>query len=112
MLEVCEEINSNQRPTKTYLEMMTPKWDPVIFNTVNPRQNGHHFADDIFNCIFLNENVSIPIKMPLKVIPKGPINTPPGSVKIMAWHRPDSKPLSEPMMVSLPTHISLNELKM
>ena len=23
----------------------------------------------------------------------------------MAWHRPGDKPLSEPMMVSLPTHI-------
>ena len=27
------------------------------------RQNGHHFTDDIFNCIFLNENVWISIKI-------------------------------------------------
>ena len=26
-------------------------------NTLRPRQNGRHFPDDIFNCIFLNENV-------------------------------------------------------
>ena len=25
-------------------------------NTLRPRQNGRHFADDSFNCIFLNEN--------------------------------------------------------
>ena len=25
-------------------------------NTLRPRQNGRHFADDIFKCIFLNEN--------------------------------------------------------
>ena len=31
------------------------------FNTLRPRQNGRHFAADIFNCIFLNENVWIPI---------------------------------------------------
>ena len=26
-------------------------------NTLRPRQNGRHFADDIFKSIFLNENV-------------------------------------------------------
>ena len=29
------------------------------FNTLRPRQNGQHFPDDIFKCIFLNENVLI-----------------------------------------------------
>ena len=28
-------------------------------NTLRPRQNGRHFADDIFKCIFLNEIVCI-----------------------------------------------------
>ena len=28
-----------------------------VLNTLRPRQNGHHFPDDIFKCIFLNENV-------------------------------------------------------
>ena len=27
------------------------------FNTLRPRQDGRHFPDDIFKCIFLNENV-------------------------------------------------------
>ena len=26
-------------------------------NTLRPRQDGRHFADDIFKCIFFNENV-------------------------------------------------------
>ena len=26
-------------------------------NTLRPRQNGRHFPDDIFKCIFLNQNV-------------------------------------------------------
>ena len=26
-------------------------------NTMKPRQNGRHFADDIFKCIFLYQNV-------------------------------------------------------
>ena len=33
------------------------------------------------------------------------INNIPASVQIIAWCRPDDKPLSEPMMVSLLTHI-------
>ena len=76
-----------------------------IFNTLRPRQNGRHSADDIFKCIFLNENVRIPIKISLNVVPGDPINNIPSLVQIMAWHRPGVKPLSEPMMVGLPTHI-------
>ena len=77
------------------------------FNTLGPRQNGRHFADDIFKCIFVNENVWIPIKISLKFVPKGPINNMPALVQIMAWGRAGDKPLSEPMMVSLPTHICI-----
>ena len=74
-------------------------------NTLRPKQNGRHFADDIFKCIFLNENDWISLKISLKFVPKGPINNIPALVQIMAWRRPGDKPLSEPMMVSLPTHI-------
>ena len=74
-------------------------------NTLRPRQNGRHFADDIFKWIFLNENVWILIKFSLKFVPRGPINNIPALVQIMAWRRPGDKPLSGPMMVRLPTHI-------
>ena len=72
---------------------------------MRPRQNGRHFADAIFKCIFLNENVWIPIKISLKFVPEGPINNIPALVQIMAWHQPGDKPLSETMMVRLPMHI-------
>ena len=75
------------------------------FNTLRPRHNGRHFADDIFKCIFLNENVWIPIKISVKFVSKGPVNDIPALVQIMAWRRPGNKPLSEPRLVSLPTHI-------
>ena len=74
-------------------------------NTLRPRQNGRHFADDIFKCIFLNENVWIPTQISLKFVPQGPINNIPALVQIMAWRRLGDKPLSGPMMVRLPTHI-------
>ena len=76
-----------------------------VFNTLRRRQNGRHFPDDIFKCIFLNENVSIAIKISLKFVAKDPINHIPALVQIMAWRRPGDKPLSEPTMISLPTHI-------
>ena len=74
-------------------------------NTLRPRQNAQHFADDIFKRIFFNENVLISIKMSLICDTKGPINNIPALVQIMAWCRSGDKPSSEPMMVSLPTHI-------
>ena len=75
------------------------------FNTLRLRQNGHHFADDMCKYIFLNKNVWISIKISLNFVPKDPINTIPALVQIMAWRRPGTKPLSEPMMVSLLTPI-------
>ena len=75
------------------------------FNTLRPRRNGQHFADDILKRIFFNENVWISIKISLKFVPKGPINNIPALVQIMVWRRSGDKPLSEPMMDSLPTHI-------
>ena len=74
-------------------------------NTLSPKQHGRHFPDNIFKCIFLNEHVKISIKISLKFVPKGPINIIPALVQIMAWRRPGDKPLSEPMMVNLLTHI-------
>ena len=68
-------------------------------NTLRPRQNGRHFQDDIFKCIFLNENLWISIQISLKFVPKGPINNIPALVQVMAWHRSGDKPLSDPMMV-------------
>ena len=80
-------------------------------NTLRPRQNGRHFPDDIFKCIFLNENIWISIKISLKFVYKGPINNISALVQIMAWRRPGDKPLSEPMMVNLPTHICVTRPK-
>ena len=77
------------------------------FNTLRPRRNEQHFADDIFKHIFFNENVWILIKISLKFVPKGPINNIPTLVQIMAWRRPGDKPLSGPMRVILLMHISV-----
>ena len=79
--------------------------DKDDINTLRPRQNGRLFADDTFKRIFLNENITISIKISLKFVPKGLINNIPALVLIMAWRRPGDKPLSEPVLVRSLTHI-------
>ena len=55
-------------------------------------------ADDIFKCIFLNENDRILIQISLKLFRKSPIDNKPALVQVMAWRRIGDKPLPEPMM--------------
>ena len=79
--------------------MAETKWPPF---------RRQHFQTHFFS-------VRISIKISLKFDPKGPNNNIPALVQIMAWRRPGDKPLSEPMMDNLPTHICvtrphLNEL--
>ena len=73
------------------------------------RQNGHHFEYDIFKCIFVKKDDWVLIKISLKFVPKGPIISISALVHIMAWCRPGDKPLFEPVMVSLPTHICITQ---
>ena len=72
---------------------------------MRPRQNSHHILDNIFKCIFLNENVWILIMISLKFVVKGPITNISVLVQIMAWCRSGDKPLSVPMMVNSLTHL-------
>ena len=89
-----------------YINRLTGKsYKQSTLNTLKPRQNGHHFADNLFKGFFLNQNVWIAIKIPLKFLPKGTINNISALVQIMAWHHAGNKLLSEAMMVRLPTYI-------
>ena len=55
-----------------------PKWTNSLIperhgsniNTLKPRQNGRYEANNIFTCIFLNENIWISIKISLKFLPR------------------------------------------
>ena len=88
-----------------YVFMVMHNMSESIINTLRPRQNGRHLPDDIFKCMFSNDNIWISIKFSLKSVTKGPINNIPALVQIMAWRWPGDKPLSEPRLVSLRTHI-------
>ena len=79
-----------------------PLEEPDYFNILRPKKL-RHFADGIFKSIFFNENVWILVKN------SRPINNIPPLVQIVAWCLPGNKPLSEPMMVRLPTHICVTQ---
>ena len=93
-----------------HLKMSPAKWWPFcsVINVLTHwgrDEINNIFADNIFKRIFFNENVWISIKISLKFVPKGPIYNIPALVQIIAWCHSGDKPLSEPMMVSLPMHI-------
>ena len=79
------------------------KLQVIMLNTLRSRQNYCHFADYIFK--FLNEHVRISLKISLPFVPKDRINNNLALGLIMAWYRPGDKPLSEPVIVRLPTLI-------
>ena len=67
-------------------ELISPTYDVLVprnyINTLRPKRNGQHFADNIFKRIFLNENAWISTKISLDFVPKGPINSVPALVQI------------------------------
>ena len=88
-----------------FFRILSVRGTPSDLNTLRPRQDGRRFPDDIFKWLFFNEIIWISIKIFLKFVLRGPINNIPALVQIMAWRLPGDKPLSEPMIVKLPTHI-------
>ena len=116
LVKICTLVNDRQWQWPLMLSYRPPDWwthgllwwSGTAINTLRPRQDGRHFPD-IFKRIFLNENIWIRIKISLKFVPKDPINSIPALVQIMAWRRPGDKPLSESMMVSLPTHLCVTQ---
>ena len=59
-----------------YMMMLSWHCGPhiMMINSSPPGQNGGHFAEDIFKCIFMVENVRFSIQISLKFVPKGSID--------------------------------------
>ena len=90
--------NMNQN-TKIFIqenvvESVCKKADILLTAQLRLRQNGRHFADDIFKCMSLNEKFWILNKISLKYVPQGLIDRTAVLVQIMAWHRTGNNPLS------------------
>ena len=84
-------------------------WIPSTITTLKLRQNGQHFAHNIFKGIFFNENIWISINISLTFVLKGQINN---ILVVNGLVLTRDKPSSEIMMVSLLMHVCLgiNEL--
>ena len=116
--DVADWLTDWQRP-RTRFKLMTAyshhmKWKCRLLTTLAARckinsyirgQNVHHFADDIFKYIFLDETVCISIEISRNFVPNGPIDNVPALVQVLTWCWTGERPLSEPMMVALLTHI-------
>ena len=78
-------------------------WHPVIgphwVNSSFPGQNGCHFADYIFKCIFMNRDFCISILISLKFVPKGVIDNMSALFQVMSWCQTGDKPLPKPMLM-------------
>ena len=75
-LEISDALVS-KKESLSYVVMCLNSFRIIVYglrrirvNTLRPRQNAHHFADDVFKCIF-NQNISIWIKISLKFVPQG-----------------------------------------
>ena len=76
---------------------------PIVILTHHPLDKMTAIlADDIFKCIFLNENYRNPIQISLKFVPRIPIDNKPALVQVMAWRRTGAKPLPELMLAQFP----------
>ena len=64
----------------------------VTLNSLRPRQNGRHFTDNVFKCIFFNEDICISINFSLIFVPTGQLNNIALLVQIMPWCLPGDKP--------------------
>ena len=79
--------------------------DRSVFQHIEAETKWPPFCRRHIQCIYFNENGCISINVSVKFVPKGQISNIPALVQIMAWRRPGDKPLSEPVMISLLTHI-------
>ena len=81
-------------------------------NIFKTKQDGHHFADDIFKYMFMTENVCtlIEIEISLKIAPLVSLEYDTASVSIVASRRIGNKPLSEPRMAQFTIYTSLGNM--
>ena len=74
--------------------------EKVIIMTPSPGQNGRHFSDVVFKCIFINKKNCISIRISLKFVPTDPVD---GKHWLRSWHQTGDKPLSDPMLTQFIT---------
>ena len=70
-------------------------------------------TDDIFKCIFLNENDRILIQISLQFVPRSSVDNNPAlvqHVQVMAWHPTGDKSLPESLLTQFTNAYTVNPL--
>ena len=65
---------SEDRLVSRCLHKPIVKWVPCLLTHLTLDKMAAILADNIFKCIFLNENDRIPIQIALKFVPRNPID--------------------------------------
>ena len=74
---------------RTGKEPLTKMYDIMLHHQaicwhIEPRQHGHHLADNISKCIFVNEKFCISILISLKFVSEGQIDSNSALVQVIA----------------------------
>ena len=68
-------FQQNSKDSKAFEKHVNIRKHVIVLSIImHYSQHGCHFTDNIFNCIFLNENIWTLVKISLKFVPKDPIN--------------------------------------
>ena len=73
-LYVCNIGSVNELVPSDMKSLPDPLLAYICLNSSPPGQNGCHFAEDIYICIFVNDKFCILMKISPKFVLKGPIN--------------------------------------
>ena len=88
-----------------YVIILRQKLQLRAINSLRPRQMDAISQTPFSNAFSWMKMFEFRLKFHWSFFPRVQLNNIPAMVQIMAWRRPDDKPLYEPMMVNLPTHI-------
>ena len=98
-----------RQPKKIPFDLWTRQENPYL--THWSRDKMAAILQTTFSKAFTWIRMWIPMKFSMKFAIRGLINNISVLVQIMAWRRQGDKPLSEPMTVSLPTHIYITRFQ-
>ena len=108
MIICASPASFNESETKSTLLFGQRYGVELQVNTLRPRQNGRRFQDNIFKCILLNGKMhEFHLRFHWRLSLRFWINNIPALVQIMAWGRSGDKPLSEPMIINLLSHVRI-----
>ena len=97
---ICHYLNQCWSDSLTHICGTRGRWVDIshFLNSSPPGQNGHHFADDLFKCILVNEKFCILIKISLEFLSKCPLDNKSALIMRMACHQTNDKPLPQQMV--------------